>query len=463
MDVRVTSPASALHVTIMAAASSFSYAQAAKGQGAPAVQSPSTSQDAPAENGDHVVAADESNNNQDNATETTQPQTSKTDTRSNGLDKSEFESNAAVDSESRAESVQDKRAESKRDDASEASRLDRPWRRNDKGTRSSSATTRSVDEQEPRRPRKGKKGKSSDKQSSENASAGGEEQKEEPEAPKIELSEAPIPAVNIWQQRKEAQKVKVPESTTNGVHAPTVGHQNPEKATNTAGAAPAQLNGAGKAHHKPSDKNDRNGSRGNRVGGRDNREGKFEIPPPVNDVVSWPTPETAIQEDKKKTSTTTTTTTTSTTSTTPTAAASTDKVDRPEKEVPGDDGSQKPRQKTEWVTYDYVPTVSFETQIPSMRGSKARGGSKGANGGRAVASAQSSEKASTAAPPKSNDARDRGQERTNGTNGPASVPQGSKRAPADIANAKGDQRRPGQNGAEKSKDGAFGPQSAAVC
>lgn len=416
----------------MAAASSFSYAQAAKGQGTPTNQSLAPNQDAATENGNHASVADESNEAPTTTPETAKQQSSQGEVRSTpSLDKQEVESVAGPDSETRAESVQEKRAESKRDEGSETSRLDHPWRRNDKGTRSSSATTRSVDDHEPRRSRKGKKGRSAEKTSSDNASAGGDEQKDEPEPPKIELSEAPIPTVNIWQQRKEAQKVKVPEPTSNGVSGHT--EQVPDKTAGNAAAAPTQVNGAGKSHHRSSEKPERNGSRGNRMGGRDHREGKTEIPPPVNDVVSWPTPETVIQEDKKKT---------------------TDKVERPEKEAPADDSSQKPRQKTEWVTYDYVPSVSFETQLPSMRGSKTRGGSKSAGGSRAPASAQSSDKATAAPPAKPSETRDRPQERSHGAGRTTSLPPGGKRAPADAPHSRGDQRRAGQNGAEKSKEAA---------
>ena len=416
----------------MAAASTFSYAQAAKGQGTTA-QTTTSSSDSQPEIATPASAVDKSAEVQSNTTETSQ-QDSKTDTRPISLEKQDTESVSGVDSESRTESVQDRRPEPRRDD--DASRLERPWRRNDKGTRSSSATTRSVDEQDSRRPRKGKKSKSSDKQAAEGSTAStDQEQKEEPEAPKIELAEAPIPTVNIWQQRKQAQQAKAqPEPTINGDSESAHEERAPTKPTNSANAAPALVNGGGKPHHRTSDKPERNGSRGNRLAGRETREGKSEIPPPVEDAASWPTPEIAIKEEKKK---------------------PTDKTDRVEA-TQEDTAQAKPRQKKEWVAYEYVPTVSFETQLPQMRGSKPRGGAKGPSSTRAAAGAQSSEKAAAATATK-NESRDRPRETSNGTSRTTSLPPASKRASIDVANARGEQRKPAQNtGAEKAKDTGAG-------
>ncbi|KAL6869012.1 hypothetical protein ACO1O0_000335 [Amphichorda felina] len=416
----------------MAAASTFSYAQAAKGQGT-TTQTSTSSPDSQPENATVVPAADKPAEAQSTTTETSQ-QDSKTDTPSISLEKQDVESVSGVDSESRTESVQDRRSEPRRDD--DAGRLERPWRRNDKGTRSSSATTRSVDEQDSRRPRKGKKGKSSDKQASEGPTApADQEQKEEPEAPKIELAEAPIPTVNIWQQRKQAaQQAKAqPEPATNGDSESAQEERAATKPTSNVNVTPALVNGGGKPH-RANEKPERNGTRGNRLAGRENREGKSEIPPPVDDAASWPTPETAIKEEKKKPA---------------------EKVERVEN-TPDESAQAKPRQKKEWVTYDYVPSVNFETQLPQMRSSKPRGGAKGANGSRAAAGTQGGDKAAATAALK-NESRDRPREASNGTSRTPSMPPTNKRASMDVANARGEQRRPAQNaGAEKAKDAGAG-------
>ena len=417
----------------MATASTFSYAQAAKGQGT-STQTSTPSQNSQSENGAAAPAADKSAEPQTNATETS-PQYTKPDAPSAISEKQDIESvSARGGGESRPESVQDRRPESRRDD--DAGRLDRPWRRNDKGTRSSSTTTRSAEEQDSRRPRKGKKGRSSEKQSAEGSSVTtDQDQKEEPEAPKIQLAEAPIPAVNIWQQRKQSQQSKVvTEPATNGTSEHAHKEQAEVKPPSNSTASPVIVNGGGKAYQKASDKPERNGSRGNRTAGRETREAKPEVPPPVDDAASWPTPETAIKEEKKK------------------------PADKPEpiENSQQESAPAKPRHKKEWRTYDYVPSVAFETPLAPMRGSKPRGGAKGASGSRSVAGAQNGEKTAATAPTK-NESRDRHREASNGTTRTTSLPPVNKRASIDGSNARGEQKKPAHHaGAEKVKDAAAG-------
>ncbi|KAF4122621.1 la-related protein 1 [Geosmithia morbida] len=469
----------------MAAASSFSYAQAAKGQGGPTAHptSPSTqpadqavaapieelqptkqneSPDVPVEATPKAASSPAEPTNQEAAPAATAGATAE------GVAVDVTETTVAPATDAKMETVQSRRSDPKKDE--DAARLDRPWRRNDKSTRSSSAATRSVDEHDSRRPRKGKKAKSSDAAGADSASSvADQEQKEEPEAPKVELSEAPLPTVNIWQQRKQAQQAKAkPEPATNGVSA--------------AGAAdahhkPAHVNGGGsgpKGQSKSSDKPERNGSRGNRAPGR-GKENRPEAPPLVEDASSWPTPETAIQEDKKKATTPTTAATTPATN----AATATASSDKPASE----DGAQaKPRQKKEWVAYDYVPTVSFETQLPQMRGSKPRGGAKGGAGSRSAANAAQNSNhngdkaaaaaatgAAAAAPSAANtntsaskpggESRDRTRE----PSGPAGrntslPPTNNKRASIDVANTKGEHQKKPDYATNKAKDAAPGQQ-----
>lgn len=403
----------------MAAASTFSYAQAAKGQQGSNPQTPDTVSTSKAESSTSAAPTEKSVETTASTAETSQA-ASATDARPSVPEKQEAESVSGIDTESRTGSVQEKRTESKRDD--ETSRLDRPWRRNDKSTRSSSAATRSVDEQDSRRPRKGKKGRNADKQAGDNASA--EAQKPEPEAPKIELADAAIPTVNIWQQRKEAQVAKAkPEPLANGQSDPNSSQSQTALATTNT----APMNGA-KSTSKASDKPERNASRGYRVAAR---EAKSEAPPPANDAISWPTPETAVQEEKKP-------------------------AEKPAEKPTQEDGATKPRHKKEWQTYDFVPTVSFETQLPQMRSSKPRGGAKGANGARTASGAPSGEKSATLTPPKSTETRERAsREAPNGAPRNNSLPPNSKRASMDVANARSEQRRTAQNnGAEKARDSA---------
>lgn len=420
----------------MAAASAFSYAQAAKGQGA--TKTPAAT--APANESNPQNTASEPGTGEKSAatassvdmSDTTQD----TATQSSIQEKQDLDSVSAVDSETRTESVPEKSPEQRRDD--DGRRLDRPWRRNDKGTRSSSATTRSVDEHESRRPRKGKKGKSSEKQNGSSSAVGTDQESKTDETPKIELSEAPIPSVNIWQQRKEAQQSKA--KPTDVAPRPQVNNHAAKPPAITDGGnsdpvtAPAVVANGSKPSQKAveSVKPERQASRGARTAVR---EAKVEAPPAVDDTSSWPTPEIAIKEDKKK---------------------PLEKGDRSEKE--GQDEA-KPRQKKEWVTYDYVPSVSFETQMPQMRNSKARGGAKGASSSRSAAatgSQQPSEKTNAAvSSAKGPENKERARETHSSANGTGSAPPQAKRAAADApqTQARGEQKKPAAaTAADKPKD-----------
>lgn len=415
----------------MAASSTFSYAQAAKGQGAsPSATSPnlaSQPQDAASQ------AALETPIESLDAPRPADPRPVA------AAEKQEVDSNIGSESDLRSETTHDRRSESRRDD--DSGRLDRPWRRTDKDTRSSSTATRSVDEQESRKPRKGKKSKASaDKQANDQASGADKDKEAAQQAPKIELSEAPIPSVNIWLQRKEQQQTKpkssLSEALTNGTspHEGEVKKPAKDAASTTSSKENAPTNGV-KSNRKNGDsaRSDRNGSRGSRLADKD---GKTELPPPVEDAASWPTPEIAIKEEVKKPVVTTK----------PAAAQ--------EKE-PQDDASQNKRQKEKWVAYDYVPTVSFETQLPQMRNSKPRGGARSANAGRtAPAGAQSSDKGTTnATANKPTESKDRAKDSTAGSNRNTSLPPASKRVSMDVSNATKEQKKAAaQSGNEKTKD-----------
>ena len=427
--------------TEMTAPSTFSYAQAAKGHGtSPATATPSNppvqgSQSAPSTNktaSSAEVAADSSDTPRN------------TESQPSVAEKHDVESNIGSDSDLRSEATTERRPESKRDD--DAGRLDRPWRRADKGTRSSSTATRSVDEQESKKPRKSKKAKASDKQANDQTSGTDKDQEPAQEVPKIELAEAPIPSVNIWHQRKEAQQAKVKPATdiaddlTNGVPS-LVEDANkaakPVQDTVSIARESTVTNGV-KAPRKSGDaaRPERNGSRGSRVADKEAKDGKTEVPPPVGDSASWPTPEIAIKEDKKKP-----------------ATAAVERQDKEAKDAQDDASQAKPRQKEKWVTYDYVPTVSFETQLPQMRNAKPRGGARGANGTRPATGANPADKATSATPAsKPNESRERSREAGAASNRAASLPPATKRASIDATSTKDQKKAPGHAAGEKPKD-----------
>ena len=80
---------------------------------------------------------------------------------------------------------------------------------------------------------------------------------------------------------------------------------------------------------------------------------KAPPPPPPNDALSWPTPNLAKEEEKKK---------------------SQDKGEKGEKEKT----PSRPHGKEKWEKVDYVPTAVFNTPLPTPR----RGGRLGGRGGR---------------------------------------------------------------------------------
>ncbi|CRK37936.1 hypothetical protein BN1708_020403, partial [Verticillium longisporum] len=78
--------------------------------------------------------------------------------------------------------------------------------------RSSSSSTRVTDENDGKKgQRKGRKSKAATNgEADKNKDKEAEKEKEQP---KIELTEAPMPSVNIWTQRKEAQDARVKPSS----------------------------------------------------------------------------------------------------------------------------------------------------------------------------------------------------------------------------------------------------------
>ncbi|PHH86226.1 hypothetical protein CDD83_10548 [Cordyceps sp. RAO-2017] len=438
----------------MAAPSTFSYAQAAKGQGAPSTLSAIPNQSAAQAPGPQSSAAANKTASPPEGPNEPSDVSRPAEPRSSMIERQDADSTNGSESDLRSESAAERRPNSKRDD--DAAGLERPWTRAERGTRSSSSTARSVDESDPRKPRKSnngntstnKKPRVSDQQAGEQVAAAPEaEPTPAPEPPKVELSEAPIPSVNIWQQRKEAQLAKAkpaPAPAEDKVNGALAHVDEPSKV-----ASPDQdpsspvrdatsVNGA-KTFGKPGEtaRPERNGSRGSRSTEREAKDGRVDLPPSVEDAASWPTPETAIKEDKRKS-----------------ISAQADRQDREPKEGQ-DEGSQaKPRQKGKWVTYDYVPSVSFETQIPQLRTTKPRGGARGVNGTRTSLGGPTG--GDKPAPPtqagKFGDPKDRPREAGTAPDGAVSIPPSAKRASMDASGSKEQRKVPGQAMSDRTRD-----------
>ncbi|CBX92375.1 hypothetical protein LEMA_P050810.1 [Plenodomus lingam JN3] len=177
------------------------------------------------------------------------------------------------------------------------------------------------------------------------------------------LQEAPPPAVNIWKMRADEQKAKIkhnPALTTNGVPTPTtnsmkrsdlvaqdkIGVESRSRARDDANSGRKDFRG---------DTDARKGVKG-RVSEKDTKASAGVLPPPPNrDQESWPTPDIAIDEDRKKAQ---------------------EKVEKPEKDRK--DGAASG--KHEWVKVPYTPSVVFNTPLPNAANAR-RGGRPGGRGG----------------------------------------------------------------------------------
>ncbi|KAK1963745.1 La domain-containing protein [Colletotrichum sublineola] len=419
-------------------ATAFSYAQAAKGQAATtsATQPTENSKDTTnSVNGEQTTVETNAVKGGDSIDDETSRNTPLKSKIASTQEAPPAPAEANTNNTSAAASVTD----SRRDDddiVTEGSA-----RRSEKSVRSASASTRVTDDAEPkkgsRKPRKGKAGKESGEDAKKDKLA-----EQEKEQPKIELVEAPLPSINIWTQRKESQAAKttvtLPANGASDASSSADAWPNSQESKKKSKAADAtEVANAAVASNKSQRKVGdgeaavrRNGARGSRIIDRDSRP--TEVPPPVGDVQSWPTPETAVKEtvkeEKRKPS---------------------DKVERPDADAQ-DDAASKGRSKDKWERMDFVPTVQFSTPIPSVRGS--RGGRGGARGGRDVtsrgghgtsAAAAAAEKPAGAAVPSSksgNEARERARDgyapaRTN-----SQPPAANKRASMEASSK--EQRKP---------------------
>jgi la-related protein 1 len=257
----------------------------------------------------------------------------------------------------------------------------------DKKPQQTNGSEKAVDSPEGRRSKKGKKQKIAEKEKEAELEA--EKKKEEEKKQRESLVAAPPPAVNIWQQRKEAQALKVKPSplitqasqpsfeptTSNDATAkssdskkrnkPLVAEEG-DKAGSTGQTGGAKdtsstnkgqkktAEGTSKGKEEPANK--RAGPRGSRVSEKDEQSVTSQLPPPVEDSISWPTPETALEEEKRK-------------------AIEKERADK-EKDERDEPASNKPRPKEKWVAVPFVPSVNFNTPVPP-RGGRGRGGARG--------------------------------------------------------------------------------------
>ncbi|KUM64082.1 hypothetical protein ACN42_g2981 [Penicillium freii] len=236
------------------------------------------------------------------------------------------------------------------------------------------------------------------------------EDSEKTASPPKELKAAPLPSVNIWQQRREAQDAKVksvPKSAPASKAASTEAASTADE-TKQDSKASLKKKGADGAQEGAKDRKKTDGGKGRDAGSV----------PPVEDATAWPTPQVAIGEEKKK---------------------SHEKTDK--------SPVIRPHGKEKWTPVPYVPTAVFNTPLPSAGG---RGGRRATRGGRDSGrgahgnGAAAADKAASgqAAQGAKQTSGDRGREA--GTGRAASLPAQSRRSTSTDAGAAADARKASQ-------------------
>ncbi|ROW11389.1 hypothetical protein VMCG_01084 [Cytospora schulzeri] len=259
----------------------------------------------------------------------------------------------------------------------------------EKPARSSNRTNEPTDS---RKGRKGKKGRNSEKE----AEGDQAQQEQEKEVIPVKLTEAPPPAVNIWQQRATVfAKAKPANGSPVAAGAETLSKtaaQDSTKGSSSVEGAdtPASENArpAKSADgSRTADQRARRNPRGSRAG----EQSAGSNPPPVEDVSLWPTPDTAvvITEDTKR-------------------KGSVVETESSPKEKQEDAASSKTSRPKYNVKMDINPSVRWETQMPQSRTvSRTRGGGQTGRGsvgrgGHASTASISGEKLQGAETPASN-------------------------------------------------------------
>ena len=177
---------------------------------------------------------------------------------------------------------------------------------------------------------------------------------------------APVPAVNVWQARKEAQAAKLKELAdhqrlvADNPSQPQISrsssedfkHKPDSKEVSSIDKESKAIEGSRAGHRRGLTT-----SRSSRPASQHAEKAHTGVPPTVVDAQLWPTPENSTVDESRK-------------------SASYDKSD-------SKTGPQKPH-GNKWELLNFVPTAKFETQLPPAAARRGRGGARGARdtGGR---------------------------------------------------------------------------------
>ncbi|KIX95404.1 uncharacterized protein Z520_08921 [Fonsecaea multimorphosa CBS 102226] len=233
---------------------------------------------------------------------------------------------------------------------------------------------------------------------------------------------APIPTVNIWQVRREAQAAKlkgleqqrgVASSAPIQPPKPRSGSEDIKRKSLSKESGSSEKERKSVDSAKPVPRKDTSSARSSRPASQHGEKVDVHAPPPVDDAQSWPTPENSNVDERRK-------------------SASLEKTDK----LDGKPGSQKTH-SNKWVAVPFVPTAKFETQLPPAAARRGgRGGGRGRDiggrgGGHAGSAAEKQDGTTSMGPPplpRQSGEQDRGR-RSEGERGPrgASVPNTSTR------------------------------------
>ncbi|KIW67537.1 hypothetical protein PV04_06781 [Phialophora macrospora] len=255
----------------------------------------------------------------------------------------------------------------------------------------------------------------------------GEDDWEKVSVPSLQAAEAqykaaPIPSINIWQVRIEAQAAKkkdfqkpiVPSAPNQSRKSRSASEDFKRKPISKEVVGSIERESKNTENTTAAPRKDMPSARPSRPASQYGERTNGEAPPPVIDTTSWPTPENSTVDDRRK-------------------SASYERSEKPDAKP----GPQKSH-VNKWVAVPFVPTAKFETQLPpaaARRGGRGgiRGGrdTGGRGGGYTGASAEKQDASTSMGPPpvpRQSGEQDRGR-RSDGQQGirGASVPTSSTR------------------------------------
>ena len=177
-----------------------------------------------------------------------------------------------------------------------------------------------------------------------------------------ELKAAPVPTVNIWLQRKEAQDAKKRQVEPQRASVPnlpspgsTAKPTTDELKTKSSGRETQDKAAARKSaeNEKTRGGQDPSPIQASKSASRPDGKSEVGVPPSVADTMSWPTPENSLVEERRRSN-------------------ANEKAEKTERV---DNRKEGAKTHSKWVQIPFVPTAKFETPLPPAAGK--RGGRAG--------------------------------------------------------------------------------------